>query len=178
MIVVTGMPGAGKDEFVQIARSFGMKDVHMGDTVKTYARRTGVNMTDRDIGSFATAERKNLGMDIWAKRTGESISDPDRTIVDGLRNTEELEYFRNNFNNVRVVAIYANKHDRLDRIMHRNRVDDIKSENELDLRDGRELSWGIGKTISLADYMIINDGTLEEFRAKSREFMEKIMSEQ
>lgn len=31
MIVVTGMPGgAGKDEFIAVARSVGFMDVHMG----------------------------------------------------------------------------------------------------------------------------------------------------
>ena len=171
MIILTGMPGSGKDEFVRVAKELGFSDVHMGETVKEYAKRSGILMSDSDVGKFATEERKNHGMGIWAKRTAERITDPERTVVDGLRNMEELDYFRDNFPHVAVIAIYANRQDRLTRILRRNRSDDVRSEGELESRDGRELSWGIGKTISLADFMLVNDGTLPEYYGKVREFL-------
>ena len=171
LIIVTGMPGAGKDEFVKVAKSLGFTDVHMGDTVKSYAKKSGVPLVDKDIGAFATRERKENGMDIWAKRTAEGISKPEKTIVDGLRNMEELTFFRSHFPEAVVVAIYTNRDERLKRILRRNRIDDVKSETELEQRDNRELGWGIGRTISLADHMIVNDGTLEEFREKARAFL-------
>lgn len=171
MIIVTGMPGSGKDEFVKVAKGLGFRDVHMGDTVKAYAEKQKVPQTDRDIGAFATFERKDKGMDIWAKRTCEAIEEPERTVVDGLRNIEELQYFRSRFPEVKVVAIYTNREERLRRIILRNRIDDVKNESGLDGRDNRELGWGIGRTISLADHMIINDGTLDEFKQKVLEFL-------
>jgi len=175
MLIITGMPGSGKDEFVKVAREFGFVDVHMGDTVKKFALLANVPMTDSDIGKFATSERMTKGMDIWARRTSESIKDPDRTVVDGLRNDEELAYFRQRFNNVKVVAIYTNREDRFKRILKRGRVDDVKTEPEFQERDNRELTWGIGRTISLSDYMIVNDRTLEEFKQDVREFFRSIM---
>ena len=171
LLIVTGMPGSGKDEFVKVAKSLGFTDVHMGDTVKAYARKSGIRMVDRDIGAFATKERLENGMDIWAKRTAESISNPEKTVVDGLRNTEELVYFKSHFVDAVVIAIYTNRDERLKRILKRNRIDDVKNEPELEQRDNRELGWGIGRTISLADHMIVNYGTLEEFKEKSREFL-------
>jgi hypothetical protein len=53
----------------------------------------------------------------------------------------------------------------------------VKSPTELNGRDERELSWGIGRVISLADYMIVNDGTLDEFKTKAREFIIKLEKE-
>lgn len=174
MIILTGMPGSGKDEFVRVAREIGFSDVHMGDTVKEYAKQAGIPVTDRDIGQYASEERRKNGMDVWARRTSDRIIDPDRTVIDGLRNIEELDFFKSHFRNVIVVAIYANRSERLERILRRNRSDDVKSGEELEQRDSRELSWGIGKTISLADHMIVNDGTLEEFHEKVREFLTRI----
>ena len=171
MLVVTGMPGSGKDEFVKVARRLGWEDVHMGNTVKHYARSNGIPEDDSQIGAFASNERKKFGMDIWAVRTADSIRDPDRTIVDGLRNIEELEFFKKNYKNVRVIAIYANQEERLRRIKRRSRPDDVKDETGLVSRDSRELAWGIGKAISLSDYMIVNDRSLEEFRKKAEEFL-------
>ncbi len=175
MIIITGMPGSGKDEFVRVAKKRGFIDVHMGDTVKAFASKSGIPVTDRDIGAFATGERKKHGMDIWAKRTGENIMDPEKTVVDGLRNTEELHYFRDHFPDVIVVAIYTNREERLRRILRRSRPDDVRNEVELESRDDRELGWGIGRTISLADRMIINDKTLEEFKAKVGAFLDEIL---
>ena len=174
MLIVTGMPGAGKDEFVKVAKEFGFVDVHMGDTVKKYAAMNKIPLIDSEIGKFATSERRNKGMDIWAKRTAESIKDPDKTVVDGLRNDEELSFFRDKFENVKVVAIYTNRQERFKRIIKRAREDDVKTEPEFYERDNRELSWGIGRTISLSDYMIVNDRSLEEFKRDVREFFRMI----
>ena len=174
MLVVTGMPGAGKDEFVKVAIELGWEDIHMGNTVKAYASRNNVGNSDSEIGKYASDERKKHGMEVWAKRTAELIKDPYRTIVDGLRNTEELEYFRSSFKDVRVIAIYANMEDRLTRIKRRRRPDDVTDESGLIKRDSRELEWGIGKTISLADYMIVNDQSLEAFKKNSRQLLEEL----
>ncbi len=173
MIIVTGMPGAGKDEFIKVANSLGIKDVHMGNSVRKYAEESGIASNDNGIGAFATGERKKFGMDIWAKRTAENVSDPENTMVDGLRNYEELVYFRNRYENLKVVAIFANRKNRLSRILKRGRADDITNIGELVQRDERELSWGIGNVISLADYMIVNDCSLEDFRARSEAFIKK-----
>ena len=174
MLIITGMPGAGKDEFVKVAKEFGFVDVHMGDTVKKYAAMNKIPLIDSEIGKFATSERRDKGMDIWARRTAESIKDPDKTVVDGLRNDEELSFFRDKFENVKVVAIYTNRQERFKRIIKRAREDDVKTEPEFYERDNRELSWGIGRTISLSDYMIVNDRSLEEFKQDVREFFRMI----
>jgi len=177
MLIITGMPGSGKDEFVKVAKNFGFLDVHMGNTVKKYANENHIELTDKTIGAFATNERSNYGMDIWAKRTSMYIKDPDITIVDGLRNYEELLYFKNNYKNVFVIAIFANSNDRLNRIIKRNREDDFHDYTGFESRDSRELSWGIGKVISLADYMIVNDSTLEEYRKNVVILLNEIIKE-
>ncbi|MGP6219895.1 AAA family ATPase [Caldiplasma sukawensis] len=175
MIIVTGMPGAGKDEFIKVARSMGFIDYHMGETVRKYASMNGISFIDSEIGKFANQERVKFGMDIWARRLSENLKEKKRIIIDGLRNLEELNYFKSLGNNVVLVAIYAEREERLRRILKRNREDDIKNQSELESRDNRELGWGMGNAISLADYMIVNDSTLEDFRINSKKLIEKII---
>jgi dephospho-CoA kinase len=175
MLIITGMPGSGKDEFVKVARELGFIDVHMGNTVKQNALKQNIEMNDGNIGAYATEERRKYGMDIWARRTAELIENPDITIVDGLRNEEELEYFKNNFQNIFVIAVFANESDRLERILNRDREDDNHDYSGMHQRDTRELSWGIGKVISLADFMIVNDSTLEEYHKNVRLLLSHIM---
>ena len=69
VIVVTGMPGAGKEEFVQVAKSLGYDVVRMGDVVRAEAKKQGITDSDKGIGEFADQERRLRGFDIWAKRS-------------------------------------------------------------------------------------------------------------
>ncbi len=176
MLIITGMPGSGKDEFVKVAKSMGFIDAHMGNTVKKNALEKKIPLDDGSIGAYATEQRKKYGMDIWAKRTAELITEPDITIVDGLRNEEELDYFKGNFQNIIVIAVFANENDRLERILARDREDDSHNYNGMHQRDNRELSWGIGKVISLADYMIVNDSSLDEYHKNVKILLNHIIS--
>ncbi len=171
MLIVTGMPGAGKDEFIKVAKSMGWKDFHMGDTVRKFARLNKIENTDREIGLFANHEREMFGKDIWAKRLSEDMETEKGVIVDGLRNMEEFEYFKLKFPDLILIAIHTDRDERLRRIKKRHRVDDVKDFTGLVKRDERELSWGIGNAISLAEYMIVNDSTLEEFKERSKELL-------
>jgi dephospho-CoA kinase len=175
VIVVTGMPGAGKDEFISVALEMGFADFHMGNTVRKYAAFGEIPSTDSDIGDFASRERTLKGKDVWARRTMEFISDSNRIIIDGLRNQEELDYFKSVEGHVFVVAIFANRATRLSRILRRNRPDDIKSMEELVERDNRELSWGIAKAIVLSDFLVVNDTTLDHFREQSRKLLHEVL---
>jgi hypothetical protein len=42
-------------------------------------------------------------------------------------------------------------------------------------RDLRELGIGMGSVISLADYMIINEGTIVRFKHKTLQFIKKML---
>ena len=176
LLVVTGMPGAGKDEFIGVCKEMGFTDLHMGDAVRKYAAMKNIEISDVEIGRFATSERSAYGMDIWARRTLIESREK-RIVIDRLRNYEELEYFQNELGSERcyLIAIFANRRQRLERIMKRNRSDDVHSLEELISRDERELKWGIGKAIALSDIMMVNNTTLEHFRREARSVIRKIL---
>ncbi len=174
MIVVTGMPGSGKDEVIKVAKRMGWIDIHMGDEVRKYAKLNKIPSSDSEIGKFASRERQTHGKDIWARRVWDDMKPENNYIIDGLRNLEEFEYFKTKDKDLILIAIYTDREERLRRIVLRNRPDDVHSHEELVSRDDRELSWGIGNAISLADYMIVNDSTLDEFKLKAQELLQKI----
>ncbi len=176
LIIVTGMPGSGKDEFIKVCVEEGFKDLHMGNAVRKYAAMSNIAISDADIGKFATAEREKFGKDIWAKRTLMDIDAP-LIVIDGLRSYEELEYFMKEAETEQfyLFAIFANRKTRLERIVKRNRNDDVHSLEELIRRDNRELDWGVGKAIVLSDKMLVNDSSLDLFRLESRSAIREIL---
>jgi dephospho-CoA kinase len=178
MLIVTGMPGSGKDEFIKVAKKLGWKDYHMGDIVRKFAQLNKIGSTDSEIGKFANHEREVYGKDIWARRLSDEIdSDETKTIVDGLRNMEEFDYFKSKFPELILIGIHTDRDERLVRIKKRGRPDDAHNIDDLINRDDRELSWGIGNAISLAEYMIVNDSTLERFKENAAKLLKRIEKE-
>jgi dephospho-CoA kinase len=173
ILVITGMPGAGKEEFVSVALSKGYSVVRMGDVVRAEAKVQNVEGSDKGVGGFANDERKKHGYDIWAKRAVKHVED-DRTIIDGSRGLMELDVFRAELGEVRLIAIHSSPGARFPRLQSRNRYDAPKTWEEFKARDDRELSWGLGSMIAMADLMLVNEGTLEEFKSDCDRLLRKL----
>jgi len=167
------MPGSGKEEFVAVAKELGFEVVRMGDVVREEAARNGVSNDDKGVGGFANEERKKHGFDIWAKRCVSRVRG-NRTIIDGSRGTDELRVFQEAFGkNVQLVAVHSAPRTRYDRLVRRGRADAPTTWSEFDRRDQRELSWGLGDLIAIADRMIVNEGSLDDFKKSVRSLLEE-----
>lgn len=168
IIVLTGMPGAGKEEFVSVAHRHGYQIIRMGDVVREEALRQGVAMDDGGLGGFASSERQRHGAGIWAHRCLERIGTMD-TVIDGSRSLAELEVFRRSLGpRARLVAVHTSPEERFRRLQRRARADAPRDRQEFDRRDHRELEWGLGGLIAMADSMLVNQGTLEHFQELSK----------
>lgn len=168
IIAFTGMPASGKSEAVQLAKDKGIPVVRMGDLVWDETKRQGKPLNDKNVGSVANNMRKKNGMDIWAKRTVEKIHSLKKSphlVIDGVRNMEEIEYFKKDLGlDFFVVAIDAPDELRRKRAIARGRTDDSKDLKDLEERDKREIIWGLQKVIADADIIIQNNGSLEQFQ--------------
>jgi dephospho-CoA kinase len=175
VILVTGMPGCGKEEFVKVAQQENLPVVRMGDIVREEARARGLEPTDAAVGGLANEERRKHGYGVWAERTIPRISG-EVAVIDGVRGRGEVEVFERAFGkNLVVVAVHASPFTRFERIRNRHRSDDILTQEEFDLREKRELGWGLGDVIASADYMIVNEDGIEDFREKAREVLARIL---
>lgn len=173
MIGLSGMPGSGKGVFVETARKKGWDVVRMGDAVWDFVKKKGLTLNDENVGRVADEERKKFGYGIWAERTLPFIKNR-KTVIDGIRSVEEVNVFRKHFQDFTLISIHSSSETRYGRIMSRKRIDDTFSKKEFDERDKRELSWGIGKVIALADVVIVNEGEVDEFREKVEEILNKV----
>lgn len=162
---ITGMPGCGKTYFVEFARDRLFAIYRMGDVVWNYVRDKNLELNNENVARIASGERERCGKGVWAERTLLCIKARNENIViDGIRNIEEVEIFKKNLPGFVLVAIHSTPKTRFQRIIKRGRIDDIKSEKEFHERDKRELNWGIGKVIASVDFVIVNEGGVEEFR--------------
>jgi dephospho-CoA kinase len=176
LIAFVGMPASGKSEASAIARLAGIQVVNMGDIVREETAKRGLPPTDENIGGMGTKLRKEEGMDAVAKRCVPRIplSSP-VVVVDGIRNIEEINYFRKTFgDDFKLIAIRTPFELRFERLKRRSRSDDMSSIEELKRRDERERGWGLEKAIKMADVTIDNTDTVEMFRKQIQELLRDI----
>ncbi len=175
ILVTTGMPGSGKEEFLKCCESRGAKIVRMGDIVREKAKQFDLDSSDSSIGTLANDERKRYGMDIWAKRTIPYVGG-DLVAIDGTRGPDEIRAFKHAFgDDLKVIAIHACAKTRFERLLIRGRGDSPLTRVEFDLRDRRELDWGLGEAIAMADHMIVNESSLRDLKKKVDSLLNSIL---
>ncbi|UCE39688.1 MAG: flagellar hook-basal body complex protein FliE [Thermoplasmata archaeon] len=174
VIVLAGMPGSGKEEFVKIASQEGIFAVRMGEVVREEVKSRGLELTDSNIGRIASKEREKHGFGIWAKRTVPLV-EGDVVLIDGIRGETELEVFKRAFGDDMVlVGIRASPEIRYERIVKRNREDATITWEAFLERDSREIGWGIESAIDQCDHMILNEGSLKDFQDEVRNLLKTL----
>jgi Uncharacterized protein conserved in archaea len=176
VIAFVGMPGAGKSEASAVAREMGMPVVIMGDVLRDEVRGRGLPPTDENIGGVANQLRKDEGMDAIAKRCIPKIEalQARAVVIDGIRGIAEVETFKRAFGeNFTLVKIDAPFELRLERLRRRARSDDMGTADWLKQRDERELSWGMGKAIDVAEKSVVNLDPIEKFKEEIRSILRK-----
>lgn len=179
VIGVVGFPASGKGEFSRIAKEMGIPIVVMGDVVRRELDNAGLKQTDRNMGEMSKYLRQGLGMDALAQLSIPLIEEQNSklVLVDGIRGDAEVETFAKKFRNFRLIGVESSFETRLTRLKERGRTDDSSDADGLLARDNREKGWGLANAMEMADYIITNEGTIEEFEEKARDLIKKLESE-
>jgi predicted RNA binding protein with dsRBD fold (UPF0201 family)/adenylate kinase family enzyme len=180
IIAFVGMPASGKSEASSVVEKLGIKVVNMGDVIREEVERRSLEPTNANIGGVANQLRNEEGFDVVAKRSVPKIMklSEDLIAIDGIRGIAEVERFKKEFGEkFTLVSIDSPLDMRFKRVQKRKRSDDMADINELKERDERELSWGMDKAMEIADIVIENTGTLDEFRNKIESLVEYLMVE-
>jgi len=174
-ILVTGMPGAGKTLFVErVVEKYGLPVYTMGDVIREDAKKFYGVITPQTMIETSKKVRELYGYTYVAERIVERIRDKDIVVIDGVRSLDEVSVFKKHGEAV-IVAIHASPKTRFNRLRKRGREGDPATWEEFEKRDQVELSLGIGNVIALADYMIVNEGSVEEVLREIDNVLMKIM---
>jgi len=177
VIGVAGMPGAGKATIKTTAENMGYPVVVMGDEIREETRRRGLQPTPENIGKIMLQLREEEGATTVAERCTAKIENTKSKIVfvDGIRSLNEVDEFKKRFRNFSLIAVHSSPEARFQRLSKRKRSDDPRGWDIFYQRDLRELSVGQGDVIAMADYMIVNERTYEEFKAKVCQVLETVI---
>jgi len=177
VIGVVGLPGSGKSEAAEVAAEMDVPVVTMGDVIRAECRERGLDPAT-DHGTVAKALREENGPGAIAERSLPIIEDEragsDTVLVDGIRSDVEAEAFRDAFGEsfvlLEIDAPFAVRAERLDL---RGRDASVEEGGEsLEDRDERELGFGMGEAMDMADVSIENTDSLSAFQRRIRALLE------
>ncbi|NJE09459.1 dephospho-CoA kinase [Thermococcus sp. MAR1] len=183
IIIVTGMPGSGKSKIVKEFERRGFPSVSMGDVVREETAKRGLELTKENVAKVSIRLRQELGQNAVAKLTVEKVKvllkESPVVVIDGVRSLDEVGTFRSAFpdEEIVIIAVHTPPRLRFERLRARGRHDDPRTWEDFEERDWKELKFGIGNVIAMADYMVVNDCSREEYGERVRELVDRILSE-
>ena len=172
IIAITGLPLAGKGVITKKLEQRGFKFFLMRTAIEDKMAEAGLEVNNQTLREFPTELREKNGRGIVAELSIpylEKMKTEETVVIDGIRSPEEIDVFKQQYgDDFILISVWASLKTRFSRLG--NRLDHPKDEptnlEELKWRDEKELGWGLAESIVKADYMIINEGTLEEYEAK------------
>jgi dephospho-CoA kinase len=182
IIGLTGSMGCGKGEVVKILEKEGFKYITLSMMVREEARKRGIAEEREKLMEVGNSMRKEGGAGILAKRALETIlaSESDKWVVDGIRNPAEIDELHQG-QDVYIVGVKTDLELLIERIISRNRESDAKTREDITHKVKRE--WGegepeggqqVGKCMEKVDFVIDNNGTLEDLNQKFTDYYKTI----
>lgn len=171
IIALVGLAGSGKSSAVDHFTDRGFPKVYVGQLILDGVREMGWELTQDNERKYREMMRREHGNDYFIRRCAEQMhklidAGQKRIVLDGLYSWTEYKFLKHEFpGQLSVIAIVTPKHLRYRRLAQRP----IRPlpEGETMKRDWAEIeNMEKGGPIAIADYFVINDGSLEDLHAQ------------
>jgi dephospho-CoA kinase len=168
IIGLTGTNGAGKGTIAEHLVKKGFSYYSLSDIIREEAEKRGLEKNRDVLIRLGNELRQAEGEGVLAKKVLRKIKG--NSIVDSIRNPAEIAELKKAGNFI-LIAVDAKIELRYERIAKRKRPEDKVSFEEFRAQEEAELAAGKGKQqikkcMELADYRIVNNGTLQELWKK------------
>ena len=178
VIVIVGMPGSGKTEALNVIAENGIPVFNMGDVItKIEPKKRSIEKIDEYIENEIRRNiRKKFGPAAVAVVIAEEIgkSDAETIAISGLHSFAELEYFRQKFNDLHLIAIEASREIRFKRLLKRDyRSLDKEAFEHREKRYSED--FDIHEIMEQAEYKIKNEKSLEDLKKDVERLLDEIL---
>ncbi len=173
LIGLTGTNGAGKGEVASFFVEKGYAYFSLSDVIREELKKKNQEITRDNLIRMGNFMRRQFSPDILARRVAKKSKR--KSVIDSIRNPKEVEFFQNQ-DDFMLLAIDAPPELRFERVKIRGREESVSSLQEFVAKEAEEMgteksSQQLLACMEMADYTIINDGTIEELRNKLEEFL-------
>lgn len=173
LYAIVGMCGSGKSIASDFFEENGFNKIYFGGVTIDKLKEENKEITPDNEKMMREHLRKEYGMGAFAILLLDKIKEYNKkgnTVLDGVYSYDEIKILKENFSNLKVISIVCDKDIRYDRLSKREfrPLTNIEAEK----RDIAEVE-NIAKAppIAMADYYVLNNGTVEEYKERLNEIM-------
>jgi len=177
VVAIVGMAGSGKSEAARVFADRGYFRVRFGDITDSEMKKRNMEICEANERICREQLRQEMGMAAYAilnqPRIDAALKNAN-VAADGLYSWEEYLSFKSYYGSrFYVVAVYASPKTRYARLAERQHRP--LTLEEAVSRDKSEIeNLNKGGPISLADFTIINESTVEELRKQTEIILEQL----
>jgi len=171
IIGVIARIAGGKGEVVNyLTQEHGFMSVSFGDMVREEVRAQGLSL-GRDNEDMVSKQKTKDNPNYWREKVSEKVKElinsGVKVVIDGIRYPEDVAYFRNVFgDDFFLVFVDRSTEKRFEGIKKRGRPGDPQTLEEFRKQDERQNElFRLNESIKQADYVLDNNGTIEELHA-------------
>ncbi|MCK4717080.1 MAG: AAA family ATPase [Thermoplasmata archaeon] len=176
IVIVVGMPAAGKDFARFYAEESKIPRLTTGDIVRVECAGRGLDLNAKNLAKVSDELREKDPAELtrWlVDRVEKEMTYEPIVILEGMRSWEEIEIVRAKFP-ATIVAFVVGRELRRGRFGARGREDDDIS--YFDKRDRREIDYGTAVPIAMADHYVLNDGAIDDTIGRFRRVMQLVLA--
>ncbi|MEK7060969.1 MAG: AAA family ATPase [Patescibacteria group bacterium] len=178
VIAIVGMTGAGKTRAANFFKEKGMTVLWFGSVIVERIENEGLLVNPQNETNYREKIRKELGMAAVAikmlPKIKRALEEKKNIVLDGLYSWEEYVYLKKEIPELFLLCIYASPKIRYERLYIRKERTFTPEESRA--RDISELSFNKGGPIAIADYLIKNETTKEDFQKELENFSSLLSS--
>ena len=168
------MCGSGKSEAVKFFVDSGYKRVYFGEVVMNEMKRLGLEVNEANERATRENLRKEFGMGAMAVKSLPIIEEfmkHSNVVIESLYSWEEFKILKDKFGEAfKLITIYTTKELRYERLLKRPfRPLTNEESKSRDISEIEKLDKG--GPIAYTDYLIINDGSLDEMNVELKKYV-------
>jgi len=177
IISIVGMAGSGKSEVSRVFEKNGFIRIRFGDITDEEVKRRGLELNEKNERYVRELLRKEQGMSAYAQLNLSRIDAAlknSAVVIDGLYSWEEYIFLKSHYGeDFFLVAVWASPKTRYSRLTDRSNRQ--LTPEEAASRDRAEIeNSNKGGPIAVADYTIINEASLDEFRKETERLISRL----
>ena len=184
LIGLTGRIAAGKGVISEFFKEKGFEYLSLSQEVRAEADKRGITHKRKNLQDLGNSLRNEEGSGVLAKRIIEKINRDKNYLIDGIRNTREVEELRKQFKEeFYLISVDANLNLRWRNLQKRGKESDPKTfekfleADKRDFEENLENGQQVKECMKRANYNILNNGTIDELNEKVEKIYKEIKKE-
>ncbi|MCL2509253.1 MAG: AAA family ATPase [Oscillospiraceae bacterium] len=182
VLAAVGKNGTGKDFFLEyISKKYELPMVSIGDIVRELATNDGLELSRENLHKTSQKYMGQFGQTFFPEQIVKKIRESGAPVflVSGIRPLSDVQFLKDAFGDefVLVDIVISDDSVRYGRMLARGSERDGNSVEKLrEFDEGEEKLFQTSETEKMADFVIKNDGTAEDFYAAIEKFYDEVVA--